>query len=301
MNWSASTLARHGLDGDGFEPPAPVPGEQKIEGNRRGADRVSASRAQGARLDHGRGHSLCRRHHQCVGQIAISLARSGEDRGETGWIVRPSGSRGTLGLVGAFHFMDVAIDHQNASPPERPPAASCVLPIAAKTSRAELVRRMQAAGGREAVPRELFVARRPPHYNHFFSQRLRQAYGWARPARFVAQLALLPAAMLVGRRRPGWLWAAAACGIAAAEIGRRKGNGGTMFPSSSASRAPAWPAERSVTSWMALSTRLLPGGVRHRAPRLKNAATPQGILDQNAPKRRYAGGIAPAEGRIDGQ
>jgi hypothetical protein len=145
----------------------------------------------------------------------------------------------------------------------------------------ELVRTIRAAGGREAVPLDLFVVRRPPSTTHFRSQRLRQAYDeWARPGRFAAELALLPAAMLVGRRGPGWLLAAVACGIAAAEAGRRKGRGRTVFPSSSALWAPAWLAERAVTSWMALGTRLLFGGVRYRTTRLKNAATPPGILEE---------------------
>lgn len=157
----------------------------------------------------------------------------------------------------------------------------------------ELVRTMRAAGGREAAPLDLFVVRRPSSATHFFSQRLRQAYDeWARPVRFAAQLALLPAALLVGRRSPGWLLAAAACGMAAAELGRRKGKGRTVFPSSSALWAPAWLAERSVTSWMALSTRLLFGGVRYRATRLKNAATPPRILEGNVPKRRNPQGLA---------
>lgn len=164
----------------------------------------------------------------------------------------------------------------------------------------ELVRTMRAAGGREAAPLDLFVVRRPPSATHFFSQRLRQAYDeWARPVRFAAQLALLPAGMLVVRHRPGLLLAAAACGIAAAEIGRRKGKGRTVFPSSSALWAPAWLAERSVTSWMALSTRLLFGGARYRATRLKNAATPSRILEENEQKRRNSRGIDRSERRID--
>lgn len=140
----------------------------------------------------------------------------------------------------------------------------------------ELVRTVRAAGGREAVPLDLFVARRPPEPRHFVSQRVRQAYDeWARPGRFAAQLALLPVAVLAGRKEPGWLLAAAACSVAAAEIGRRKGNGSTAFPASSALWAPAWLAERAVTSWMAFGTRLLFGGVRYRTSRLKHAATPE--------------------------
>lgn len=143
----------------------------------------------------------------------------------------------------------------------------------------ELVRTIRAAGGREAVPLDLFVERRPPETAHFFSQRVRQGYDeWARPGRFAAQLTLLPAALLAYRRDPRWLLAAAAIAVVAAERGRRKGRGKAVFPSSSALWAPAWLAERAVTSWMALGTRLLFGGVRYRTTRLRYAATPPQIL-----------------------
>jgi hypothetical protein len=158
----------------------------------------------------------------------------------------------------------------------------------------ELVRTMRAAGGREAVPLDLFVARWPPETGHFVSQRVRQAYDeWARPGHFAAQLALLPAAVVAGRKGPGWLLAAAVCGMAAAEMGRRKGNGRTAFPASSALWAPAWLAERAVTSWMALGTRLLFGGVRYRASRLKHAATPERELRDNLRQLRDRAGTKP--------
>jgi hypothetical protein len=143
----------------------------------------------------------------------------------------------------------------------------------------ELVRTIQAAGGHEAVPLDLFVARRPPDPTHFLTQRVRQAYDeWARPARLAAQLALLPAAVVAYRRGPAWLAAAAVGAVAAAEVGRRRSGGEEVFPPSSALWAPAWVAERAVTSWMAVATRLLFGGVRYRTTRLKDAATPPRLL-----------------------
>ena len=143
----------------------------------------------------------------------------------------------------------------------------------------ELVRTMRAAGARESVPLDLFVTRRPPSTDHFLSQRVRQAYDeWARPGRLAAQMALLPAAIALLRKRPGGLLAGVAFAVAAAEIGRRKGNGASGFPSTSALWAPAWLAERTVTSWMAFGTRLLFGGVRYRSTRLRHAATPPRIL-----------------------
>lgn len=144
----------------------------------------------------------------------------------------------------------------------------------------ELVRTVQAAGGREAVPLDLFVERRPPDGGHFRSQRVRQAYDeWARPSRLAAQLAILPAAALAARRDPRWLLAAAAVAVAAAEAGRRRAGGQRVFPATSALWAPAWIAERAVTSWLALGTRLL-GGVSYRGKRLKLAATPLKELEK---------------------
>lgn len=142
----------------------------------------------------------------------------------------------------------------------------------------ELVRTVKAAGGREAVPLDLFVERRPPDTAHFCSQRVRQAYDeWARPTRLAAQLAILPAAALVARRDPRWLLIAAIGAVAAAEVGRRRAGGHRVFPATSALWAPAWIAERAVTSWLALGTRLR-GGVRYRDSRLKLAATPLKVL-----------------------
>ena len=58
----------------------------------------------------------------------------------------------------------------------------------------ELIRTVKAAGGREKIVPDLFVARRPPGSRHFVKQRVRQAYDdFAQPRRLVAELALLPA------------------------------------------------------------------------------------------------------------
>ncbi|WP_324740900.1 glycosyltransferase family 2 protein [Tsuneonella sp. CC-YZS046] len=140
----------------------------------------------------------------------------------------------------------------------------------------EMVRTVKAAGGREALALDLIVDRRPPTAQHFLSQRTRQAYDeWARPGRLAAQLSLLPLSVWLTRRiGPFALVVIAALGITAAEAGRRKAGGQLAFPSSSALWAPAWLAERALTSWAALSTRLLFGGVKYRDKRLKRAATP---------------------------
>lgn len=152
----------------------------------------------------------------------------------------------------------------------------------------EMVRTVKAAGGREAVELDLFVARRPPSARHFLSQRTRQAYDeWARPVRLAAQLTVLPASIWLARKKgmPALL-ALAALGIAAAEAGRRKDGGRKAYPATSALWAPAWIAERAVTSWAALLTRLLLGGVRYRTTRLKHAATPVSALQARIGKAK---------------
>lgn len=144
----------------------------------------------------------------------------------------------------------------------------------------ELVRTIEAAGGREAVALDLLVARRPPCSSHFASQRVRQAYDeWARPMRFAAQLSLLPLGLTLARSCKPSLLFLGICAIVAAELGRRKKNGRNVFPPSSALWAPAWLVERAVTSWLALGTRVIFGGVRYRSGRLSQAATPRGELN----------------------
>jgi len=146
----------------------------------------------------------------------------------------------------------------------------------------EMVRTVQAVGGQEAVALDLVVTRRPPTAQHFLSQRTRQAYDeWARPARFASQLALLPAAIWITRRKGApALLALAALSIVAAEVGRRRCGGRDDFPATSALWAPAWLSERALTSWAAFFTHLLCGGVRYRTTRLKRAATPLAELRQ---------------------
>lgn len=138
----------------------------------------------------------------------------------------------------------------------------------------ELVRTVRAAGGREAVALALFVERRPPSTRHFLSQRVRQAYDeWARPVRLAAQLAVIPAASLLSAFYPPGLIVGAVCIITAAEFGRRRSEGASAFPWTSALWAPLWLAERAVTSWVAFGARIFFGGVRYRDKRLTDAAT----------------------------
>ncbi|MDB4882152.1 MAG: hypothetical protein JWL95_918 [Gemmatimonadetes bacterium] len=144
----------------------------------------------------------------------------------------------------------------------------------------ELVRTVTAAGGTHALLLDTFVARRPSTTSHFWSQRVRQAYDeLARPARLVAQLAILPLAIM-GALTIGWraLTAVALVVIAVAELGRRRAMGRRVFPASAALLAPAWVVERAICSWVAVACRLVLGGVPYRGTVLRHAATPERVL-----------------------
>ena len=147
----------------------------------------------------------------------------------------------------------------------------------------ELVRTVEARGGRERVLFDVVVPRRPPDTARFFEQRVRQAYDeWARPWRLVLQLGLLPAALRWPRRAPMVIAGAA---IVLAEAGRRRAGGRAHWGPAAPLWAPLWLAERSVTSWLAVGSRLR-GGVRYRGQRLPVAAHRRADL-------RHARGLAP--------
>ena len=144
----------------------------------------------------------------------------------------------------------------------------------------ELVRTVLAAGGREAVPLDLYVARRPSSARHFFSQRVRQAYDeLARPARLAMQLAVLPVSVLLWQSF-GWAGVAALAFVVAciAEAGRQRAGGTKYFSLRASLMAPAWLAERAICSWLALGARVLLGGVPYRGRILAHAATPMAVL-----------------------
>jgi hypothetical protein len=139
----------------------------------------------------------------------------------------------------------------------------------------ELIRTIAATGGRVAVRRDISVERQPPTARRFLEQRVRQAYDeFARPARLAGFLAVVPATIWVTRRVR---WAPAALGvavIAVAEAGRRRDGGAEMFPASTPLFAPLWVAERAVTSWLAVGSRVLRGGIPYRGRVLRRSATP---------------------------
>ncbi|HEX5928735.1 MAG TPA: glycosyltransferase family 2 protein [Solirubrobacterales bacterium] len=155
----------------------------------------------------------------------------------------------------------------------------------------ELMRTVRAAGGRVVTPLDLYVARRPPSTDHFFSQRVRQAYDdFAIPARMAAFLALGPLAVQAGRRDGGArrLAFGAICSVLIAEAGRRRAGGAARFPFSGALLAPLWVAERSLCSWVALGAKLR-GGVLYGDRRLPRSATSLRRL-----RARHAGLLAAA-------
>ena len=79
--------------------------------------------------------------------------------------------------------------------------------------------------------------------------------------------------------------AAALASIAIAEIGRRRAGGAERFPLSGSLLAPAWIAERSLCSWLALAAKLR-GGVLYGGRRLGHSATSLRRL-----RRRHAGAL----------
>jgi hypothetical protein len=140
----------------------------------------------------------------------------------------------------------------------------------------ELVRTVKAAGGVEAVPLGMYVRRLPPTTNHFWSQRVRQAYDeFARPGRLALWLAILPAiSIAVAARRWVWVGAAALGSIVAAEAGRRRAGGRRVFPAAAALAAPLWIAERAICAWLAVGAQVLLGGIPYRGRIVARAATP---------------------------
>ncbi|MBK5219243.1 MAG: glycosyltransferase family 2 protein [Thermoleophilia bacterium] len=156
----------------------------------------------------------------------------------------------------------------------------------------ELMRTIRAAGGTVATPLDLYVARRPPSFRHFLSQRVRQAYDdFAIPGRIITFLAIAPTTLeLARRRRVGALLGAVLASIAVAEAGRRRAGGCTHFPLSGSLLAPAWIAERALCSWLALAARLA-GGVPYGGRKIRRSASSPRRL-----RRRYSESESSASG-----
>lgn len=136
----------------------------------------------------------------------------------------------------------------------------------------ELIRTVEAGGGRVLSPLDLYVRRLPPSAAHFRGQRVRQAYDdFALPGRMAAWLALLPLLVLTLRRRPAGMLGFVIAAIALAELGRRRAGGVARFPAGASLSAPLWLLERGVCAWLALAERRR-GGVAYAGTRIPLAA-----------------------------
>jgi len=134
----------------------------------------------------------------------------------------------------------------------------------------ELIRTVQARGGREAVRRDVYVRRLPPSASHYWSQRVRQAYDeFARPLRLIAALSILPLCIA----RPALIAAFSAAAIGAAFAGWTRAKGYRYFPFLAVVASPLWLLERAVCAWLALYERARYGGVRYAGRIVKHAAS----------------------------
>jgi hypothetical protein len=164
----------------------------------------------------------------------------------------------------------------------------------------ELIRTIEAAGGRVATPLDLFVARLPPSARHFWGQRTRQAYDdFAIPARMAVWLSVVPMVVVSAARRDHRApLVGAAVAAALAEAGRRRAAGRTVFPASSSLLAPVWVLERGVCAWLAVLQRLRYGGVRYGDSVIAVAAHSRRQLRQRATTRSCASDSSAAPSTI---
>jgi hypothetical protein len=171
----------------------------------------------------------------------------------------------------------------------------------------ELIRTVQAGGGRVASPRDLYVRRLPPTAAHFWGQRTRQAYDdFAIPPRMALWLSIVPGiAAAAARRQPAPVGAGAAACVLAAEVGRRRAGGMRFFPWLSSLMAPAWVLERAVCAWLAVLQRVRFGGVRYG-----DSVIPVAAHSVRELRSRRPGGLglldgaaeaAPVDGAVAGQ
>lgn len=141
----------------------------------------------------------------------------------------------------------------------------------------ELIRTVEAAGGREIAPLDLYVRRLPPDAAHFLSQRVRQAYDdLTLPLRMTLWLSIVPCLVVALRKRAAApLVGGVMASIGSAEVGRRRQGGAKYFPLRCSLYAPAWLLERAVCSWLALWQRATKGGVAYGDGVIRKAANPR--------------------------
>jgi hypothetical protein len=160
----------------------------------------------------------------------------------------------------------------------------------------ELMRTIAAAGGRVVTPLGLYVRRVPPTREHFLGQRVRQAFDdIGLPKRLVAYLAVAPLTLFAATtKRWSWIAAGGSAIAAMAEAGRRRAGGRAYFPWTSSLLAPVWVAERAVSIWLAVVSRIRRGGIPYAGRIVPRAVSSMGEL-----RPRLAGRIAP-EGLYEG-
>jgi hypothetical protein len=153
----------------------------------------------------------------------------------------------------------------------------------------ELVRTVEAMDGRALCLQDLFIKRLPPTANHFWRQRVRQAYDeFARPARLLTALGLSP--LLIGLLlHQRWLWIVVTfilAPVCLAEIGRRRAHGARVFRWTASLWAPIWVAERALCAWAALCARLALGGIPYSGNIVRVAGTSARHLKERQRDRR---------------
>ena len=147
----------------------------------------------------------------------------------------------------------------------------------------ELVRTVVAAGGRFVSLDSLFVRRLPPKTQHFWNQRIRQAYDeFARPIRLVVALSVMPVllAVVLFRGAATAMALLTVAPIVVAELGRRRSAGRQVFPVSASLCAPLWIVERATCAWLAVASRVIVGGVRYHGRVLATAAHSRRALER---------------------
>lgn len=150
----------------------------------------------------------------------------------------------------------------------------------------ELIRTVEAYGGRTIAEMDLYVRRIPPSILQFWEQRTRHAYeDFAIPVRMALWLSVLPMlAVAVVQRRRAYICASAIGTMLVAERGRHRSGGDRVFPLGSSLLAPGWVLERGVCAWLALARRVRHGGIRYRGTTIGIAAN-----SRRAIRRRLEG------------
>ena len=139
----------------------------------------------------------------------------------------------------------------------------------------ELIRTVKAGNGLVLHRSDLFIRRLPPSAEHFWSQRVRQAYDdYAQPARWLFFILLIPALIALSTYSLWLLLIPMFAAILVAEAGRQKSGGAHVFRASCSLFAPVWLLERGICTWLAVFDRLVKGGVLYSGSIISNAANP---------------------------